>query len=302
MTVLAAASVVLIAGQATAGGKSSARSVPGIVFERDGDLYAVTVDSRRTVRLTNTPVWSEEEPAVSPDGRSIAYSRSWNGPRTIWIMSVDGRRARRLTGGGDGSPAWSPDARFIYFDRSVKRGPEWCGAIFRKRVDGREVAEQVTRPSGFHSHFEPSVSPDGYRIAFTDANQCSGGTAAYAVTVVDRFERETGDLAHLPGNNHSDSDPFFESPSWSPDGTRMALIKDIHALSIANVDGSGLRTITRKQFAHSDPPAWSPDSQWIAFTSQRADLWVIRADGTDLRRLTHTKAYEFHPSWLPRMP
>ena len=136
------------------------QSGPGIVFERDGDLYALAVDASRTVRLTKTPVWSESQPAVSSDGRWIAYTRDRGGYAAIWLMSMDGRTKRRLTGGGaENWPAWSPDGRHVYYSRTVGRESETCGAISRKRADGKEAAEHVTSPRGFRSRFSPPCRP-----------------------------------------------------------------------------------------------------------------------------------------------
>jgi len=276
--------------------------MPGIVFERDGELYAIAIDGSRTVRLTTTPVWTEVRPAVSPDGRSIVYSRQWGvGVSALWIMGLDGK-SRRLTRGDDFGAAWSPDGRNLYFARfGPEGGGEYCGAIFRKRVDGREPAEQVTRPQDFQQHADPSVSPDGRRIAFTYANQCSGGTTSFAVGVADRFGNPTRDLARLPGNRHEDGEPMWEAPAWSSDGSRIALIGGWAVLYIANADGTGLDPITRKSLASYAQPAWSPDGRWIAFESSRSGIYLVRPDGTGLHRLTRTR-YDSSPTWLPRMP
>lgn len=292
----------VLAGGQPASGNPHFGSQPGIVFERGGDLFAVSLDGHRTVRLTHTPVWDEDTPAVSPDGRWIAYSRNWGGASALWVMSLDGRKHRRLTSGDDLWPAWSADGRFLYFSRSVGRGSETCGAIFRKRVDGTEAAEQVTDPIGYHSNFQPSVSPDN-RIAFTDTNQCSGGTAGWAVSVVDRFGWPTGDLARLRGNDYEGD--FYEAPGWSPDGKQIALLVNVSKLSVANPDGSELRRVTPRRA--QTPPRWSPDGKWIAFVASARGhgVFVVHPDGSALRRLTFTKRYgeyDDSPSWLPRMP
>ena len=293
---------IVLAGGQRASGNPSFGSQPGIVFERGGDLFAVSLDGRHTVQLTHTPVWGEYTPAASPDGRWIAYSRYSGGTSALWIMSVDGRKHRRLTSGDDNWPAWSADSRFLYFARSLDRGSEECGAIFRKRVDGTEAAEQVTDPRGFHSHFQPSVSPDN-RIAFTDTDACSGGDAGWAVSVVNRFGWPTGDLARLPGNDYEGD--FYEAPGWSPDGKQIALLINITKLYVANPDGSELRRVTPRRA--DTPPRWSADGKWIAFVARARGrgVFVVHPDGSGLRRLTFTKRYdeaEASPSWLPRMP
>jgi Tol biopolymer transport system component len=124
---------------AARGGETGASEA--IVYERKGDLYAVAVNGSRTVQLTRTRTL-ELEPAVSPDGRSIAYARRsprgyepqypprrerdlWGGVDVsggeLWTMGVDGRRRMRLTRGAkDSGPSWSPDGETIFFSRVVQ--------------------------------------------------------------------------------------------------------------------------------------------------------------------------------------
>jgi len=182
-SVLLVVVVALVAGQGTAGGGGQTGASEAIVFERKGDLYAVAVDGSRTVQLTKTGTL-ELEPAVSPDGRSIAYTRprgKYGRPGfryEPWTMRVDGKRRMRLTRGFDSDPAWSPDGDTIFFSRYVPLGRYGidCRLIFRVGTDGRDV-RRVTRLEG-HAHFDAAVSPDGGRIAFTDENGCEGGTTS----------------------------------------------------------------------------------------------------------------------------
>src|SRR4051812_19559900 len=79
---------VLLAFQEIGQGGEQAGAPAGIVFERNGDLYAIAVDGSRTARLTNTPT-DESTPAVSLDGRSIAFAARFT---TDPAISPDGRR------------------------------------------------------------------------------------------------------------------------------------------------------------------------------------------------------------------
>jgi Tol biopolymer transport system component len=310
-----------------------AKAQPAIVFSRNGDLFEITLDGSIERRLTDTPVWNETAPAVAPDGKRIAYVRSlgYGSASSIWIRPARGiATGHRLTRGWDDDPEWSLDGRHIYFARYLSQndeGPNYsfhedCGSLFRVRVDRREPARRLTNdPSldSFHSHWAPSASPDGRRIAFTDANHCSGGVTSVRLKVVDTAGRETDDLAQLRGNVYDSPLPVGEygGPAWSPDGTRIAFVggwnesgRNASVLATARRDGSDLRRVTPKQMnggdSFKDGPAWSPDGQWLAFESYdkrgRSDLYVIRPDGTGLHRLTTTRGDELSPAWIVLPP
>jgi len=103
------------------------------------------------------------------------------------------------------------------------------------------------------------------------------------------------------------------SPSWSPDGKRIAfarcppnLFKAIsvpgcYELYVMNADGSHLRRLTHNR-VDDDHPSWSPDGKRLAFTrgpTGPADLWIIKADGSQPHRLTKDRLIEANPVWSP---
>lgn len=99
----------------------------------------------------------------------------------------------------------------------------------------------------------------------------------------------------------------LSSPSWSPDGTRIAAVRyQGRQLVVVDVDGPGLRVVARDA-GYYQVPAWSPDGRWIAFqsspdpSSERVTpaVYVVRPDGTDLRQLTAANSSEGSPAWSP---
>jgi len=78
-----------------------------------------------------------------------------------------------------------------------------------------------------------------------------------------------------------------ESPSYSPDGTRIAY-STIDGLAIMDADGSNVRVLPRA----GDDPAWSPGGRWLVFSRAPApgaapELYRARSrDGRGLQRLT----------------
>jgi len=71
-------------------------------------------------------VGRETDPAVSPDGRRVAFA--WGGVRNedydIWIQEVGADAPLRLTDGpaADVHPAWSPDGARVAFLRASREG------------------------------------------------------------------------------------------------------------------------------------------------------------------------------------
>jgi hypothetical protein len=64
------------------------------------------------------------EPAVSLDGRKIAFGCEETGAQQIWIQDLSSGQARRVTDGGctNRAPAWTLDSRFVIFASDCSRG------------------------------------------------------------------------------------------------------------------------------------------------------------------------------------
>lgn len=96
------------------------------------------------------------------------------------------------------------------------------------------------------------------------------------------------------------------SPSWSPDGTRIAFSgtgDDVNGeIYVMNADGTGVTRLTNN-FSLDGYASWSPTGNQIAFVSQRAtnneDIFVMNADGTNQTRLTTQASNDRGPAWSP---
>jgi len=86
-----------------------------LVFTAEGDLWRVPIRGGTAQRLT-THALEESHAAISPDGRTIAFSASYEGPTEVYTMPIDGGQPVRRT--FDGANAivvgWTPDGKILY--------------------------------------------------------------------------------------------------------------------------------------------------------------------------------------------
>ncbi len=86
-----------------------------LVFVSEGDLWTVPVTGGQALRLTTAP-GPEGEPAVSPDGATVAFTATYEGPREVYTMPLaGGSPIRRTYGGGRrlGVAGWTPDGKVM---------------------------------------------------------------------------------------------------------------------------------------------------------------------------------------------
>jgi Tol biopolymer transport system component len=144
--------------------------------------------------------------------------------------------------------------------------------------------------------FEPSISPDGRRIAFS-RNTDVGVTSIYVMNV-----DGTGTTSIVQGL------VFNPGPVWSPDGCQIAFRSNhdgdtgpVARISIVNADGTALRQVSPEpgpnEFAYDESPTWSPTGTQLAFT-RNSVLHVINADGTGLAAVPN-EDLALNPSWSP---
>jgi Tol biopolymer transport system component len=100
---------------------------------------------------------------------------------------------------------------------------------------------------------------------------------------------------------------YEEAAAWSPDGERIAFVRNFTELYVMNADGSGAKRLGGAP--HLAAAVWSPDGQNIAFFgfgNSYAALYVINADGTKQTPLikydSANSEYQISlesPSWSP---
>ena len=146
----------------------SAKVGPGPGEQPYGDgleIYSVAADGSELRRLTDNDVF-DNDPAVSPDGRHVAFARKVRGRAQIFSMRIDGTHVVRLTRDDRRNrlPAWAPGGRrLLFISQPAAHAEFFKREIFTVRVhDGRE--RRLTQNGAIET--APAYSPDGRWIAF----------------------------------------------------------------------------------------------------------------------------------------
>ncbi len=137
------------------------------ISERDGnrEVYIVDIRTRELKRLTNTPDAAESNPKWSPTGNYVAFVRGPFGRQLCWVDVNTGEEKVVVEGPFIGEFAWSPDGRWICFNRrdpannvtdlyivpwnggepvNVTRMPYWNGSIVWTK-DGKNIVFRSNR-------------------------------------------------------------------------------------------------------------------------------------------------------------
>jgi TolB protein len=221
----------------------------------------------------------------------IAFVSSRRGSPEIYVMGADGTNQRAATANRslNNFPDWSPDGEaIVYTSYRYKNRP----LLFLSTRGHGHPGQLLQKLRGDWSQYRGVYARNGDHLAVV-MSQAGSVTDLYSA-------REDGsDLRQLT------KDPAIEvSPSWSPDGKRLAFVSDrtgAPQIYVMNADGSDVRRLTF-QGNYNANPAWSPDSRWIAYQTRlegQFDIWLIDPEGGSGVPLIENPRNDESPAWSP---
>jgi Tol biopolymer transport system component len=153
----------------------------------------------------------------SPDGKTLFFTRPFQGSLNIYSILVDGHDETPLTfgSGTNDDPDITPDGKYIYFN-SDRTG---AMQIWRMHPDG-SFPEQIT--SDDLVNWTPHVSPDGKWMVFLSYEKGTTGHPAnqkIQLRLMSLKDRTTKVLTSLIGGAGT-----INVPSWAPDSRRLAFV------------------------------------------------------------------------------
>ncbi len=247
----------------------------------------------RTTKVTWDP-GLEIAPALSPDGRAVAYAAGNTTRMRIFVRQVSGGRALALTDDSldvQTDPQWSPDGARILFLSG--------GGVFSAPASGGSVRPEVPPPPR-NAVVSAAWSPDGQSIVYAIGDSVFIRTPAGYARLLARIPEAAlcrwapagAFIACASGNAYySRVGRFFGNASPS----RVMLIRVRDGSVIPVTDSTSI----------NQSPAWSRDGSWLYYLSNRlgpSDIYALRIgddghpDGQPVRLTTGLDAHSITTS------
>jgi dipeptidyl aminopeptidase/acylaminoacyl peptidase len=270
------------------------------------DIYVVNPDGTGLHALTATPGQNEIAPAWSPDGAHLAFLRDVHRGQAELVVVDPYTGTEELRADvpmhwntDPATEVWTPDGRSIVvhigndknkmIDLATKRWTVYPqGLSFSP--DGKQVLVPVGRSLALLPARLVSSVQSGHTTLPLEARIVVDSiglnllvdwlpdSSAFALSEDGRV-----DVVTIADGRRRTLLNDASSPTWSPDGSRVAFLRDPQPdagteVWVASADGSGARQVATSAIA----PTWSPDGA-VLLLEDRDGLFTVRPDGTDKR-------------------
>lgn len=268
----------------------TAARLPGMVYRTADALWQLDANGEPV------PLSPNSDLILSPTGERGLYLAAGD----VWLVDLNSGSERNVTEGSGRTHVtaqwWParPDTLVLSSWGEGEQGPN-SGKLTLVNVDGSNY--RLAHPEGELSYAQPAPAPDGQTIAYDEAG------SAWLYRMEDSSAEPFPLATYLPRDVEV---PRIASPSWSPDGDRLAWMMAVTGGGYGNEQGwdiaMGVFDLANTSAAIVHPyqtagrggwlpaPNWSPDGAWLIFSveataAEERGLWVAAADGSRQSRL-----------------
>ncbi len=263
------------------------------VSEQDSDpeIFLLDPDAGTVSQLTSN-AHQDKAPKWSPDGERIIYLSDERGTFQVFQLDLKDQTVIQMTNSSGVGPniLWSPDGQRFMFTSHGGGNTE----MFWTTIDGANLARATN--NGLNERLG-DWSADGRWVVFYVEDQPDKRGL---------WLRNPDGVNLVRLTNGLDTDPV-----WSPDGKRIAFVREHEGNSDIYLAKRGdgntwLDPVEAFRLtlgpAEDSGPVWSPDGKALMFVSFRdgnGEIYVMRADGSGKVRLTNNAAHDLDPAWSP---
>jgi len=229
-------------------------------------LFAYVPGKLTLTRLT-WGEWSDTQPALSPDGKRIAFASNRNGFWNLYTLEIQSGKVVQLTDNPtyNSAPTWSPDLAWLAYE-TFQNGNLQIALLSLNHSDQKPI---ILTDDASTSH-SPAWAPNGRQIAFI-----SNRTGNDDVWLADLDKSGTDRFSEI-----SQTPQIAEShPVWNPNGTQLAWAGS----ATQNTDNSGIYVWDSTQ--PNRPAKWVGDGDWPAW-NKGGDEIVAAVTGANQQLIT----------------
>ncbi|MBP6828118.1 MAG: PD40 domain-containing protein, partial [Saprospiraceae bacterium] len=211
-----------------------------VVFDLLGDLYSMPVAGGAATPLRQGIAW-EVQPRFSPDGKKILFTSDAGGGDNIWMMDADPATAGQAANAKQitkesfrllNNAVWVDNEYIVARKHFTNTRSLGAGEMWMYHISGGEGIQLTKRKNDQQDVNEPSVSPDGRYVYFSE-DMYGGGAFQYnknpntQIFAIRRYDREEGKIEEVTGGSGGAC-----RPQISRDGEWLAFVRRDYAKTV----------------------------------------------------------------------